>query len=97
MHSVVGDLALCTGLHNLGNFMRTLAIPKEAEAWSLTSRRDKLIKTSSKVVSHGRYVMCQTCGIAADVQGYPNSDRLRASPALRNFSIAAVWCQAFHH
>jgi len=57
---------------------------KAAEAWSLSSGRDKLIKTSSKVVSHGRYVMCQlvACDIAADVQGYPNSHRLRAPPAL---------------
>jgi hypothetical protein len=30
--------------HNLGNFMRTLALPKAAEAWSLTSLREKLIK-----------------------------------------------------
>jgi hypothetical protein len=36
--------------------MRTLAMPKAAEPWSLTSLREKLIKIGAKVVSHGRYV-----------------------------------------
>jgi hypothetical protein len=40
--------------YNLGSFMRTLAIPKTAEPWSLTSLREKLIKIDAKVVSHGR-------------------------------------------
>jgi hypothetical protein len=30
--------------YNLGNFMRTLAMPKTAEPWSLISLREKLIK-----------------------------------------------------
>ena len=30
--------------YNLGNFMRTLAMPKVAEPWSLTSLRENLIK-----------------------------------------------------
>ena len=30
--------------YNLGNFMRTLAMPKAAEPWSLTTLREKLIK-----------------------------------------------------
>ena len=34
---------------NLGNFMRTLAMPKTAEPWSLTSLREKLIKIGAKV------------------------------------------------
>jgi hypothetical protein len=42
--------------YNLGNFMRTLAMPKAAEPKSLTSRREKLIRIGAKVVSHGRYV-----------------------------------------
>jgi Transposase DDE domain group 1 len=42
--------------YNLGNFMRTLAMPKAAELSSLTSLREKLIKIGAKVVSHGRYV-----------------------------------------
>jgi hypothetical protein len=38
--------------YNLGNFMRTLALPKAAEPWSLTSLREKLIKIGAKVVGH---------------------------------------------
>ena len=40
--------------YNLGNFMRTLALPKAVEHWSLTTLREKLIKIGAKVVSHGR-------------------------------------------
>jgi hypothetical protein len=39
--------------YNLGNFMRTLAMPKMAQPWSLTGLREKLIKIGAKVVSHG--------------------------------------------
>jgi hypothetical protein len=39
--------------YNLGNFMRTLAMPKAAEPWSLNSLREKLIKIGAKVGSHG--------------------------------------------
>src|SRR5689334_8383190 len=45
--------------YNIGNFMRTLAMPKTAKPWSLTSLREKLIKIGAKVVSHGRYVTFQ--------------------------------------
>ena len=37
--------------YNLGNFMRTLAMPKTADPWSLTSLREKLVKIGAKVVS----------------------------------------------
>jgi hypothetical protein len=40
--------------YNLDNLMRPLEMPKTAEAWSLTSLRDRLIKIGAKVVSHGR-------------------------------------------
>ena len=45
--------------YNLANFMRTLALPKEVEHWSLTTLREKLVKIGAKVVSHGRYVTFQ--------------------------------------
>ena len=48
--------------NNLGNFMRTLAMPREP--WSLTSLREKLIKIGAKVVSHGRYVTFQLAEVA---------------------------------
>ncbi len=51
-------------MHNLGNFLRTLAIPAAIEKWSLTSLREKLIKIGAKVVSHGRYVAFQMAEVA---------------------------------
>ncbi len=40
--------------YNPGNFMRTLALPKEVEHWSPTTLREKLVKIGAKVVRHGR-------------------------------------------
>ena len=71
--------------YNLGNFMRTLAMPKTAEPWSLTSLREKLIKIGAKVVSHGRYVTFQMAEVAAPRQMFAEIlsliARLRAPPA----------------
>ena len=36
--------------YNLGNFMRTLALPDAVEQWSLTTLREKLIKIGAKIV-----------------------------------------------
>jgi hypothetical protein len=43
--------------------MRTLAMPKMVEPWSLSSLR-KLIKIGAKVVSHSRYVTFQLAEVA---------------------------------
>jgi hypothetical protein len=71
--------------HNLGNFMRTLAMPKTAEPWSLTSLREKLIKIGAKVVSDGRYVTFQMAEVAVPRQMFADIlaliARLRAPPA----------------
>ena len=48
--------------------MRTLAMPKAAEPWSLTSLREQLIKISAKVVNHGRYVTFQMAEVAVSRQ-----------------------------
>ena len=50
--------------YNLANFMRTLALPKEVEHWSLTTLREKLVKIGAKVVCHGRYVTFQLAEVA---------------------------------
>ena len=50
--------------YNLGNFMRTLALPKAVEHWSLTTLREKLVKIGAKVVRHGRYVTFQLAEVA---------------------------------
>jgi hypothetical protein len=71
--------------YNLGNFMRTLAMPRAAEPWSLTSLREKLIKIGAKVVSHGRYVIFQMAEVAVSRQMFVEIlsliTRLRALPA----------------
>jgi hypothetical protein len=71
--------------YNLGNFMRTLAMPKTAEPWSLTSLREKLIKIGAKVVSHGRYVTFQMAEVAVPRQMFQEIlsliAGLRAPPA----------------
>jgi len=71
--------------YNLGNFMRTLAMPKAAEPWSLTSLREKLVKIGAKVVSHGRYVTFQPAEVAVSRQMFADIlsliARLRAPPA----------------
>ena len=72
--------------YNLGNFMRTLAMPKTAEPLSLTSLREKLIKIGAKVVSHGRYVTFQMAEVAVPRQMFAEIlsliARLQAPPAL---------------
>ena len=50
--------------YNLGNFMRTLALPKEVEHWSLTTLPEKLVKIGAKVVRHSRYVTFQMAEVA---------------------------------
>jgi hypothetical protein len=71
--------------YNLANFMRTLAMPKTADPWSLTSLREKLVKIGAKVVSHGRYVTFQMAEVAVPRQMFADIlsliAGLRAPPA----------------
>jgi len=70
---------------NLDNFMRTLAMRKAAEPWSLNSLREKLIKVGAKVVSHGRHVTFQMAQVAVPRQMFREIlmliARLQAPPA----------------
>ncbi len=50
--------------YNLANFIRTLALPREVEHWSLTMLRERLVKIGAKVVRHGRYVTFQLAEVA---------------------------------
>ena len=65
--------------------MRTLAMPKTVERWSMTSLREKLIKIGAKVVSHGRYVTFQMAEVAVPRRMFADIlsliTRLRAPPA----------------
>ncbi len=64
--------------YNLGNFMRTLALPDAVEQWSPTSLREKIVR-------HGRYVTFQMAevaiprGLFADI--LRRIDRLRPNMA----------------
>ena len=40
--------------YNLGNFMRTLVLPRAIANWWLTTLREKLVKIGPKMVRHGR-------------------------------------------
>jgi hypothetical protein len=75
--------------------MRTLAMPKAAEPWSLISLREKLIKIGAKVVSHGRYVAFQLAEVSvsrADVCGNLVADWAVARPARPSVSGGEVIC-----
>ena len=80
-----GRLQLHALAYNLGNFMRTLALPDAVEQRSLTSLREKLIKIGAKIVRHGRYVTFQMAEVViprdlfADI--LRRIDRLRPPPA----------------
>ena len=41
--------------YNLGNLWRRLVLPKGTDNWSLTSLQQRLVKTSGRLVKHGRY------------------------------------------
>ena len=45
--------------YNLANLLRTLATPGAIETWSLTSLRERLIKTGARLVRHARYAVFQ--------------------------------------
>jgi hypothetical protein len=45
--------------YNLANFLRTLSTPDEIGTWSLTSLRERLIKTGVRLVRHARYAVFQ--------------------------------------
>lgn len=57
-------LRLHTLAYNIANFLRTLALPKEIEQWSLTTLREKLVKIGARIVRHGRYVVFQLAEVA---------------------------------
>jgi len=44
--------------------VRTLALPKAIESWSLTSLRERLTKTRTRFVRHGHYALFQTAEAA---------------------------------
>ena len=47
-----------------GDPQETLALPKEVEQWSLTTRRETPVKIGTKVGRHGRYATFQSAEVA---------------------------------
>ena len=45
--------------YNLAYFLHTLATPEAIETWSLTSLRERLVKTGARLVRHARYAVFQ--------------------------------------
>jgi hypothetical protein len=39
--------------------MRALALPEQVEHWSLTTLRERLVKTGARLVRHARYAVFQ--------------------------------------
>ena len=70
--------------YNLANFLRSLALPREVEQWSLTTLREKLVKIGARIVRHGRYVVFQLAEVAVPRSLFAEIlrriDRLRGSP-----------------
>lgn len=69
---------------NLGNFLRSLALPRKIKHWSLTTLREKAIKIGAKVVRRSRYVTLQLAEVAVKRELFgailERIDRLRLQP-----------------
>jgi hypothetical protein len=70
--------------YNLGNFLRSLALPDQVAHWSLTTLREKLVKTGARIVRHGRYLVFQLAEVAVPRAVFAailsRIDRLRGPP-----------------
>ena len=93
-------LQLHTLAYNLGNFVRTLALPKAVEQWSLTTLREKLVKIGVNVVRHGSYITFQLAEIAISRDVFADilsrSEFTKGSLLLHNLTVTrptrAVTC-----
>ncbi len=64
--------------YNLGNFLRTLALPDAVKHWSLTRLKEKLVKIGAKIVTHARYVTFQMAEVAVPKELFQEILRLIA-------------------
>jgi hypothetical protein len=70
-----------SGLYNLANFLRTLALPAEVGQWSLTTLLDRPVKIDAKIARHGRSVTFQMAEVMISRGQFQHI--LRAITALR--------------
>ena len=68
-------------VHNRGNFLRALATPEPIRDWSLTSLKEKPIKSGAKIISHGFYVAFRMAEVA--IPGHLFADFLQLIADLR--------------
>jgi hypothetical protein len=80
--------------YNLANFLRTLATPEGIETWSLTSLRERLIKTGARLVRHSRYAIFQMADAALPRQVFAGIfeliNGLRGPPAATSPASSAT-------
>jgi len=57
-------LALFVLAYNLGNFLRRLVLPPEMTRWSLTTLREKSVKSGARLVRHARRLVLQMAEVA---------------------------------
>jgi DDE family transposase len=67
--------------YNLGNFLRTLALPDEVKHWSLATLRDRLVKIGAKTARRGRSITFQMAEVM--LPRGPFQEILAAIAALR--------------
>jgi hypothetical protein len=60
----LGAAATFRASYSLGNFLRQAVLPQAARHWTLTTLREKLIKTGAKVVRHSLKIVFQMAEVA---------------------------------
>ena len=80
--------------YNLGNFMRTLAMAKTVEAWSLTSLRERLIRSAQRSLPRPQRDLSNGRSRGVSRQMFadllPLIARPRAPPAARGMVACAI-------
>jgi hypothetical protein len=82
--------------YNLGNFLRTLALPAGVAQWSMTTLRDRLVKIGARIVRHARSVTFQMAEVAVARSLFQQIlaaiTALRPSPPARAESPSGKFC-----
>jgi hypothetical protein len=61
-------LQRCALAYSLATFLRQLVLPKPIQGWTLTTLREKLLKSGAKVVRHSKDVVFQLAKVAVPRQ-----------------------------
>jgi hypothetical protein len=70
--------------YNLGNFLRTMVLPRKIKHWTLTTLRERLIKLGARLIKHARYARFQVAEFIVDGATFGkilhNIQRIRLCP-----------------